>query len=176
MKYKIGDFIQIEETTRKGIVVDGFIDKEDIYYDIYLPDTKSIQTYSENNLTLAKLYDRIKRIILKEYLDTVAEKQITEYKENHNISELKYTTLLCNTSLKANTRAYNTLNRAGIKSILDLLCLPPKKLYRIRNIGTSVGKEIADFLVNYCLENNIDLIFNRELYYKSSEEIYTNCM
>lgn len=55
-------------------------------------------------------------------------------------------------NLQFSKRTFNCLNRAGIKTLADLLCLSEDELLRIRNLGLQSLNEIVDFLNNHDLE------------------------
>lgn len=177
MEYKIGDFVLLNNYD-SGLIVDTFINGDIVNYDIYFSKTKSIKTYSANYIkTKIGLNNKIRKFINDEYKNSkMSNISIQSYIQNHNMNNIKYKVKLINTELVNNKRAFSCLDRFGIKTLFDLICLDPITLYRIRNVGRTTGKYIADFIIKYCKDNDIDLVFQKELYYKDDDEIYSECM
>lgn len=99
------------------------------------------------------LYNKIKALCL---FDKLPDKQsISQIKDillsssnvtKDNIHNLKIE------NLQLSKRAFHGLDRAGIKTIEDLLCLSKNDLLRIRNLGINSINEIVDTLKKYDLE------------------------
>ena len=54
-------------------------------------------------------------------------------------------------SLQFSKRTFNCLNRAGITTLGEILCLSEEDLLRIRNLGVQSLNEIIDTLKKYDL-------------------------
>lgn len=107
-------------------------DKEEFYEDLY---RKVKALYLLNRQPDVQSLEQIKRILFP------TNEISSENSHNIKISNLSFT-----------KRTFNCLNRAGIKTLGELLCLSQEDLLRIRNLGTQSLNEIIDFLKLHNLE------------------------
>lgn len=107
-------------------------DKVEFYEDLY---RKVKALYLLNRQPDVQSLEQIKRILFP------TNEVSSENSHNIKISNLSFT-----------KRTFNCLNRAGIKTLGELLCLSQEDLLRIRNLGTQSLNEIIDFLKLHNLE------------------------
>ena len=107
-------------------------DKEEFYEDLY---RKVKALYLLNRQPDVQSLEQIKRILFP------TNEVSSENSHNIKISNLSFS-----------KRTFNCLNRAGIKTLGELLCLSQEDLLRIRNLGTQSLNEIIDFLKLHDLE------------------------
>lgn len=107
-------------------------DKVEFYEDLY---RKVKALYLLDRQPDDKSLEQIKRILFP------TNEVSSENSHNIKISNLSFT-----------KRTFNCLNRAGIKTLGELLCLSQEELLRIRNLGTQSLNEIIDFLKLHNLE------------------------
>ena len=107
-------------------------DKEEFYEDLY---RKVKALYLLNRQPDVQSLEQIKRILFP------TNEVSSENSHNIKISKLSFT-----------KRTFNCLNRAGIKTLGELLCLSQEDLLRIRNLGMQSLNEIIDFLKLHNLE------------------------
>ena len=107
-------------------------DKVELYEDLY---RKVKALYLLNRQPDVQSLEQIKRILFP------TNEVSSENSHNIKISNLSFT-----------KRTFNCLNRAGIKTLGELLCLSQEDLLRIRNLGTQSLNEIIDFLKLHNLE------------------------
>ena len=107
-------------------------DKVEFYEDLY---RKVKALYLLDRQPDVQSLEQIKRILFP------TNEVSSENSHNIKISNLSFT-----------KRTFNCLNRAGIKTLGELLCLSQEDLLRIRNLGTQSLNEIIDFLKLHNLE------------------------
>lgn len=107
-------------------------DQKEFYEDLY---RKVKALYLLNRQPDVQSLEQIKRILFP------TNEISSENSHNIKISNLSFT-----------KRTFNCLNRAGIKTLGELLCLSQEDLLRIRNLGTQSLNEIIDFLKLHNLE------------------------
>ena len=107
-------------------------DKAELYEDLY---RKVKALYLLDRQPDVQSLEQIKRILFP------TNEVSSENSHNIKISKLSFT-----------KRTFNCLNRAGIKTLGELLCLSQEDLLRIRNLGTQSLNEIIDFLKLHNLE------------------------
>lgn len=107
-------------------------DKVEFYEDLY---RKVKALYLLNRQPDVQSLEQIKRILFP------TNEVSSENSHNIKISNLSFT-----------KRTFNCLNRAGIKTLGELLCLSQEDLLRIRNLGTQSLNGIIDFLKLHNLE------------------------
>ena len=107
-------------------------DKVEFYEDLY---RKVKALYLLDRQPDVQSLEQIKRILFP------TNEVSSENSHNIKISNLSFT-----------KRTFNCLNRAGIKTLGELLCLSQEDLLRIRNLGTQSLNEIIEFLKLHNLE------------------------
>lgn len=107
----------------------------------------------DDTQTYEALYNKIKALYI---FDKLPDKQSIKQIKNillssnnitkDNIHQLKIE------NLQFSKRTFNCLNRAGIKTLAELLCLSEEDLLRIRNLGMQSLNEIVDTLKKHDLK------------------------
>lgn len=99
------------------------------------------------------LYNKIKALYIFDKLpDKQSIKQIKDILlSSNNITKDNIHNLKIE-NMQFSKRTFNCLNRAGITTLAELLCLSEEDLLKIRNLGMQSLTEIIDTLKNHNLE------------------------
>ena len=113
----------------------------------------SFSSFKAHKQCYEDLYRKVKALyLLNRQPDVQSLEQIKRilFPTNEVSSENSHNIKISNLSFTK--RTFNCLNRAGIKTLGELLCLSQEDLLRIRNLGMQSLNEIIDFLKLHNLE------------------------
>lgn len=107
----------------------------------------------DESKTYEALYNKIKALCIFDKLpDKQSIKQIKDILlSSNNITKDNIHNLKID-NLQFSKRTFNCLNRAGITTLGEILCLSEEDLLRIRNLGMQSLNEIIDTLKSHNLE------------------------